>query len=253
MSSLLFMFGLPGLILMIGMAIALCVHAVRTGQNTIWLWVILLFPPIGGIVYIIAVLLPQLMGGSTARNLGKAARETLDPGRAWRDAKAAYDLTPTVSNQMRLASASADLGRWDEAESFYAQAMQGIHEDDPALLLGRARALIELNRPAEALVLLDRLAAQGEPGRTPQATLVFARAYEALGRDAEADAAYLAAEGRIPGLEGIARHTAFLARQGRREEALAMLAEIDKRAQRANAHFRKEARAWRDFAARAIG
>ncbi len=31
-----------------------------------------------------------------------------------------------------------------------------------------------------------------------------------------------------------------------------MLAEIDKRLERANPHFRKEGRAWRDFAAQAI-
>jgi hypothetical protein len=74
-----------------------------------------------------------------------------------------------------------------------------------------------------------------------------------LGRDAEADAAYAGAEGRIPGLEGIARHAAFMARSGRLGEAREALAEIDRRMQRANPHFRKEARAWRDFAARAIG
>ena len=67
------------------------------------------------------------------------------------------------------------------------------------------------------------------------------------------EAAYLDAEDRIPGLEGIARHAAFLVRTGRKDEARSALAEIDKRMSRANPHFRKEARAWRDFAASAIG
>lgn len=253
MSMMLGLFGLPGLILLLIVEVAMCVHVVRSGQNTIWLWVILLFQPLGALIYLIAILAPQWAGGPAARKLGQTARDTLDPGREWREAKAAHDLTPTVSNQMRLAAASAGLGRWDEAEALYGQALQGIHAEDPALLLGRARALIELGRHAEALGLLDKLAAQGEPGRTPQAMLAFARAYEGLGRDQDADAAYVSAEGRLPGLEGIARHAAFLARQGRRAEALEMLADIDKRTSRANAHFRREARAWRDFAARAIG
>lgn len=253
MTSMLFMFGLPGLIVMVGIAVALAVHVVRTGQNTIWLWVILIFQPIGGLVYFVAILLPQLMGGTTARKVGQAARETLDPGRDYREAEEAHDLTPTVHNQMRLAAAAAELGRWAEAEGLYANALQGVHADDPALLLGRARALLELQRPADALEVLNRLALQGEPGRTAQATLAFARAYDGLGRDAEADAAYAAAEGRIPGLEGIARHAGFMARVGRLGEAREALAEIDRRMQRANPHFRREARAWRDFAARAIG
>lgn len=253
MSGLISMFGLPGLLLSLVVAVGLCVHAVRTHQDTFWLWVILIFQPLGGLVYICAIILPGLFGGATARKLSRATRETLDPGRDYREAKAAHELTPTVHNQMRLAAASAELGRWDEAEALYGQALQGVHEDDPALLLGRARALIELGRPGDALVFLERLLAQGEVGRAPQATLAFARAYEGLGRNEEADEAYRAAEGRIPGLEGMARHTAFLARTGRRAEAQAMLAEIDKRVSRANSHFRKEARAWRDFAARAFG
>jgi hypothetical protein len=247
------MFGWPGLILSLVLAVGLCVHVVRTNQNTIWLWVILIFQPLGALIYLFAVILPPLFAGPGARKLGKAARETLDPGRAYREAKAAYDLTPTVHNQMRLAAAAGDMGRWDEAEALYAQSLHGVHEDDPALLLGRARALLELNRPQEALACLDRLTAQGEAGRTPQAVLAFARAYEALGRNAEADAAYLSAEGRIPGLEGIARHTAFLARTGRVAEARESLAEMDNRIARANPHFRREARAWRDFAGRGLG
>lgn len=253
MSYAIAMFGLPGLLIYVALLVGLCVHAVRSGQDTFWLWIILLLQPIGALVYVVIIILPRLFGGTTARRVSKAARETLDPGRDYREAKAAYDLTPTVQNQMRLAHASGALGRWDEAEALYGEALQGIHEDDPALLMGRARALIELDRPAEALGFLDRLAAQGEPGRSPQATLAFARAYEALGRNEEADAAYLSAEGRVPGLEGMARHAAFLAKAGRRAEAQAMLAEMDKRVSRANAHFRKEARAWRDFAARALG
>jgi hypothetical protein len=229
------------------------VNVVRSGQDSIWLWVIILLQPIGPLIYVFAILVPQWTRGTTARRMSKAARETLDPGRGYREAKAAYELTPTVHNQMRLAAAAAELGRWQEAEALYGEALQGVHEDGPALLLGRARALIELNRHAEALTELQKLTAQGDAGRSPQATLAFARAYEGLGRNAEAEAAYLDAEGRIPGLEGIARHAAFLARTGRKDEARAALAEIDKRMSRANPHFRKEARAWRDFAASAIG
>jgi hypothetical protein len=253
MSGVVSMFGLPGLILSLLVAVALCVHVVRTNQQTFWLWVILIFQPLGGLVYIAAVILPELFGGTRARRLGQAARETLDPGRSYRDAKAAHELTPTVGNQMRLAAAAAELGRWDEAEGLYGQALQGVHEDDPALLLGRARALIELGRYGEAMTPLERLTAQGEAAHTPQAVLAFARAYEGLGRTAEAGRAYLDAAARLPGLEGIARHAAFLGRTGRKAEAQSVLDEIDKRISRASPHFRKEARAWRDFAAAAIG
>ena len=251
--SLLMAFGLPGLLVIGGFLIGMCVHVVRSGREIFWIWIILVvFPPIGALVYFIAIVLPEIIRGPTARKVGRAARESLDPTRAYRDAKAAHELGPTVHNQMRLAAAAAELGRHDEAEALYAQAAQGVHADDPALLLGRAKALVELNRPAEGLELLQRLSADGKEGQTPQAVLTFARAYEALGRMDEAARSYEWAAPRLPGLEGSARQAAFLARGGRKSEAAEALAEIDRRLDRANPHFQKEGRAWRDFAAEAI-
>ena len=251
--SLLMAFGLPGLLVIGGFLIWMCIHVVRSGQQIFWIWIILVvFPPVGALVYFFAIVLPEIIRGPTARKVGRAARDTLDPTRGYRDAKAAHELTPTVHNQMRLAAAAAELGRHEEAEALYAQAAQGVHADDPALLLGRAKALIELNRPAEGLGLLQRLSADGKEGQTPQAVLTFARAYEALGRMDEAARSYDWAAPRLPGLEGVARQAAFLARTGRRGEAAEALAEIDRRLDRANPHFQREGRAWRDFAAEAI-
>ena len=251
--SFLMAFGLPGLIIIGGFLVAMCVHVVRTGRELFWIWIILIaFPPVGALVYFFAIVAPELFRSPTARKVGRAARETLDPMRIYRDAKTAYDDTPTVHNQMRLAAAAAELGRNDEAETLYRQAMQGVHEDDPALLLGRAKALVELGRPAEALSFLERLGAQGKEGETPQAQLALARTYEGLGRIDEAARAYDWTAARLPGLEGVARQAAFLARTGRRGQAQEALAEIDRRLSRANPHFLKEGRAWRDFAAQAI-
>ena len=243
---------IPGLLLSLVFSVLLCVHAVRTGKDMFWLWIILLFQPLGGLVYLVAIVIPDLFRGPTARKVGRATRETLDPMRSYRDAKAACDLAPTVHNQMRLAAAASELGRHEEAEALYRNAMQGVHADDPALLLGRARALIELGRPGEALPLLEQLRGEGKEADTPQASLAFARAYEGLGRTEDAARAYDTAVTRFPGLEAIARQAAFLARAGQRQQASELLSEIDKRLSRANPHFRKEGRVWRDLAAEAI-
>jgi len=233
-------------------SIALCVHVVRTNQAMYWLMIILMLQPLGGIVYLVAILLPSLAGGTAARRAVQNARETLDPTREYREARAATDDSPTVHNQMRLAKAAASLGQHDEAERLYAAAATGIHADDPVLLLGRATALVELGRHAEALELLDRLGQDAEKGRSPQTALTLGRAYEGLGRTAEADTAYQWAAGRLPGLEGLGRYTAFLARAGRVDEAREALTEIDRRIASANPQFRKEGRIWRDLAARAL-
>jgi hypothetical protein len=233
-------------------AVALCVHVVRTNQSFFWIWIILFVPFLGSIVYLVAIVIPELVGGTGARRLGMAAREALDPMREYRQARAAVDDTPTVHNRMRLAAAAAALGRHAEAEQLYGEAAQGIHADDPALLLGRATALVELGRTDEALELLKQLGEEEARARSPNVSLTLGRALEGLGRYAEADQAYQWAAGRMPGLEGLARYAAFLARTGRKAEAAETLAEIDRRIAKANPQFRKEGRAWRDLAAQAL-
>lgn len=238
--------------LMIALQVALCVHVVRTGQQMYWLWIIIALGPVGILVYGVAILAPDLLGGTTARRMGQAARETLDPTRAYRKAKADAEEAPTVANRMRLAQAAASLGRHDEAEAMWAEAGQGIHADDPTILLGHANALIELGRFADALPLLDKLGEDPDKGRTPAAALALGRTYEGLGRTSEAATAYEWAAQRLPGLEGMARYAGFLARSGRRPEADELMQEIERRTARTKGPFRAEARAWRDHAAQAI-
>jgi hypothetical protein len=238
--------------LSLGFSVGLCVHVLRTGREIWWLGVILFFQPAGGLIYFVAIVLPDLFGGARARSLGKAARDTLDPGREYRRAQQLMEDAPTVGNRMRLAQAAFGLGRLEEAEKLYAEAASGIHADDPALLLGRARALLELDRPGEALTLLERLYNLGDEGQTPASFLALGRAYHALGRMGDAEPFYRTAAARLPGLEGMARLARFLADTGRAGEARETLTEIDKRAARATAHFRKEAKLWRDFAAEKV-
>lgn len=235
-------------LLSIAFTIGMCVHVVRTRQDSFWLWIIIMSPPLGGLVYLAVILVPGLFRGTAARKLKAGAREALDPHRDYREARAAVDDSPTVHNRMRLAAAAMELGRFAEAEAAYREAAQGVHAEDPALQLGRARALIELGRAAEALDALQALERQGEV--SAPATLAFARAYDQLQRPDDAERAYRAAVERMPGLEAIARYAAFLRRVGRGPEAAELVAEIDRRTQRVTGPFRKEALAWRELATR---
>jgi len=234
-------------------SILLCVHVVRTGQQMYWLMIILLFQPLGGLVYLVAIIAPEFLGGAKAQKAKQAARQALDPQREYREAGKAAEDAPTVTNRTRLAVAATGLGKHAEAERLYAEALQGLYADDPQLLLGRANALLELDRAAEALPLLESLSAQSPAARTPNVALAMGRAYHALGRQAEADTALRWAAAHLPGFEGMARYAVFLAQTGRKDEAREALVEIDKRLAKTHSHFRKEARGWRDLAATAVG
>lgn len=229
------------------------IHAVRSGQQMYWLWILVIAPVLGPLIYFFAVLVPEFAGGRTARGVSQAARQALDPERDYRRTKQALDETPTIGNRMRFAQAAEGLGRWEEAEAQWAQCIEGPWAEDPTVLMGNARSLIELGRYDEALKRLEQLKALGREGETPQAALAFARAYEGLGRNEEADGAYRFAADRVPGLEAGGRYTAFLAKIGRRADAELGMAELDRRLQKIAPPLRPEARIWRDMAAKALG
>jgi hypothetical protein len=229
------------------------IHVVRTGREMYWLWLFTIAPLLAPAFYFFAVLLPEMMGGRTGRALGKAARNAIDPERDYRSAMRALDDTPTVGNRMKLAQAAAALGRWSDAEAQWALCIDGYYADDPIILLGHANALLELQRWDEALKRLEQLKALGREGETPAVALAFARAYEGLGRNAEADDAYRFAADRVPGLEAGARYVAFMAKTGRREDAEIGFAEIERRLAKIAGPLRGEARIWRDMAAKALG
>jgi hypothetical protein len=228
------------------------IHAVRSGQQMYWLWILVIAPLLGPLIYFFAVLVPEFAGGRAARGVTRAAQQALDPERELRLAKQALDDTPTLGNRMRLAQAAERLGRWQEAETQWAQCVEGPWAEDPAVLMGHARTLIELGRFDEALQRLEQLKKLGREGETPQATLAFARVYEGLGRNDDADAAYRACVDRVPGLEAGGRYVAYLAKVGRKADAELGLAEIDRRLQKIAPPLRGEARQWRDLAAGAL-
>ena len=229
------------------------IHVVRTGREMFWLWLFVIGPLIAPAFYFFAVLVPEWTGGSRGRSVGKAARQALDPERDYRNALRTLEDTPTVGARMKVAHAAAALGRWSDAEAQWALSADGAWAYDPAILMGHALSLLELGRYADALGRLEKMKALGAEGKTPTVALAFARAYEGLGRNEDADDAYRFAADRVPGLESGGRYVAFMAKTGRREDAEIGFAEIERRLSKIAPPLRPEARVWRDLAAKALG
>jgi hypothetical protein len=242
-----------GLLITYGPSILCAVHIVRTGRPFFWLFIVMIFPGLGPLIYVIVEIVPGLLGGPTARKMGRAAREALDPEREYRQARQALEDAETVGNKMRLAQAASGLGRWAEAESLWAQCLVGPFKDDPVGILGHANTLLELGRYEDALARLEELHAIEKATETGPAALAFARAYEGVGRLQEAEGPYRFAADRVPGLEAAARYVAYLAKTGRKQDALIGFDEIERRFNKIARPLQRLERPWRDLAARAVG
>ena len=57
----------------------LIIHCIKTGRNTIWIWVLALLSFVGVIAYVVVELLPELLGSRTARRSVLNMNKALDP------------------------------------------------------------------------------------------------------------------------------------------------------------------------------
>jgi hypothetical protein len=220
-------------------ALFFAIHAVRERREMVWLFVLFAFPLLGSIVYFVAVFLPSSRLQHSAHMAGRALQASLDPGREVRDAQRAFELTPTAHNQIRLANALLGAGQAARAVEHYEAGLQGPFARDAELRLGAARAHLANGQAANAIALLEALAA-GQPGFRPeQLGLLLGQAYAAAGRQDEAGSQFAHAAQRFGSLEARAELAIWALANGKPALAEPELQEIERTRKHMPGHARK--------------
>lgn len=235
---------MPFGLLEIGLQIALAIHAARTGRMQPWLWIILFIPGIGSLLYVVIELLPEFMGGRTGRRLSSGVVKAVSPTRTYRALARQAEIAPTVHNKLRLAEEALALNRADEAVQLYESCATGLHETDPGIRLGLARARFAAGDCSGTIAELDRLRADTPEHRTAEGHLLYARALDGAGRTGDALAEYRTLVGYAPGEEARCRYAELLDRTGAPEEARAQYAEIVRRVDLQGSAYRRMQRDW---------
>jgi len=163
-------------------ALFFAIHAVRSGQPIYWLFILFSFPLLGSIVYFIVVYLPNSRLHTGARRAVAVAARALDPTRELREARAAFDFTPTAQNQMRLAAALLASGAPQEAAANYEACLKGPFASDPEIKFCAARANLDSGNFPRAAVLLQEIRAADAGFRAEAVQLLLARALAGAGR-----------------------------------------------------------------------
>jgi hypothetical protein len=225
--------------------IALVAHAMKTGRDRLWIWVLILAPVVGCVAYALIELLPELLGARRVRALEDKAKKALNPSGELRAAEAALDMTDTIDNRLRYARALIAQGKDAEALTVLTQAAAGPHGEDPKLLLDIAEAAFNLGEAERCLDALNRArAADPEVANSSSRHLLYARALEAAGRINEARSEYRSLVGYFPGEEARCRYAELLARQGDADGARALYQEILSREGRAKRDYRRDQQPW---------
>jgi len=235
---------MPILILSVIVQIALIIHVVRTGRPTYWVFIILIAPGIGSLAYAIVELLPELSGNYRARSAVRGVRKTLDPGGDLRRRQKEHKLSGSVDATRHLAGEFMDNGRYDEAIVLYQEALTGLYEHDPDLLLGLATAQFGNEKFEDTRETLDTLIETNPDFRSSDGHLLYARSVEACGDNDKAREEYAAVAAYYAGAEARVRYGRFLETQGDNEVALAEYEEIITAADLAPRHYRRAQKTW---------
>ena len=131
----------PLLLISYAVQALLVVHCFKTGRNSMWIWVLMLLPGAGPLAYLVVEILPDLFRSRGAARAARGVRRAIDPGRDLRRLEAEARRTGDVASNQRYADELVNQGRSDEAIKVYRQALRGLYEHDPNLLLGLARAV----------------------------------------------------------------------------------------------------------------
>ncbi|GAB2842690.1 tetratricopeptide repeat protein [Pseudoduganella ginsengisoli] len=227
-----------GLGIHILIALLFAVHVVRTHQQLYWLLILFSFPMLGSIVYFFAIYLPNSRLEHGARKAVAAAARTLDPGRELREAQAAFELTPTAQNQMRLAYAQLDAGNAQEAAGTFESCLNGVFGADLEVRRGAARANLACGRVDAAVAHLDFIRRADPNFRAEETAILRAQALGAAGRIADAKAAFAEALERFNSFAVRAEYIIWARSAGEQALADSLRPELEKTMQYWNRHTR---------------
>ena len=238
------------LILSILIQVILIVHVIKTGRNQIWIWVLALLSIPGAIAYIVVELLPDVFRSRTAQRTARGIKKAMDPTADLRRYENEARVTGNVAAKQRYAEELTRQERYDDAIAQYKQALTGLYEHDPNLMLGVARAQFGKGDAGSARATLDELIRMNPDFKSPEGHLLYARSLEEEGNIDKAIEEYRVLASSYPGAEAAVRYAQLLNSQGRSDEARKVARDLLEQARIAPAHYRKAQKSWLDAAQR---
>ena len=133
----------------------LIVHIIKNHKPFLWLWLIVFLPYIGGIVYIIMEIIPDLISSGSVEKMGRALADTVNPTRKLSELESLVKRQDTVANRTNLADCYVEAERYQEALSLYNSCLTGPYSDDKDLLLKKIRAVYLWGKIDQAKELME--------------------------------------------------------------------------------------------------
>lgn len=210
-------------------AVFFAVHVLRSGQSKYWLLLLFFFPLLGSAIYFFAVYYPNdYRMQRQSQKVVTAAEHLLDPGRELREARQAWQQTPTAQNLLRLAHAQLQAGEYAQAAQSYSDCLQGPFANDVDIQLGAARAYVLSGQPTQALQYLELLEQEQQGVRAEEVAILLAQALSANGQQDAARNQFEEAIARFGSFQAYAEYAIWAAQSGDIQTAQQLQGDIER-------------------------
>jgi hypothetical protein len=194
-------------------------HALRTGRDQKWIWIIILAPVVGCLAYYFMEVFPHSREERQLRRRIHDIAKALNPDGELKRRAEDVATTASVDNRASLADECLEKGMFDEAIRLYESCLEGPHANDARILFSCARAYFYNGNHRQAEEILRRLEKAHPRFRREETQLLEARVFDALGETDRAIAIYAKLRDQYVGFEAKYRYAALLKRLGREREA----------------------------------
>ncbi|MEZ0260662.1 MAG: tetratricopeptide repeat protein [Alphaproteobacteria bacterium] len=224
-------------------------HVHRTGRNMNWIFLILMLPGMGCLIYFLVEVLPEVVRGPVGHKAQRKFRLWRDPDKEFRETKYAFDTAPTIANRIKLAQLLTAQRNYDAVIALLEPALADHFKDDVLLLEGLAYAYYDKGDYKNTLAYIQKIYDRDD-GSAPQdyIKLLRARAYIGLGELETAKAHLLHLTLTFTGEEARIALAQLHERMGEAAEARAVYQDIVTRSKHSPAHYQRYEREWIEMA-----
>jgi hypothetical protein len=202
---------------------AFCIiHSFRRGTQQKWLWMLIVLPIIGSLVYIYQ----EILTNRHAVRIPKVdVGAVLNPGIKLKRLEDELRFTDTFANKVKLADAYLEAGFTDKAIELYKSSLTGAFDENEHVIAQLIIAYCQQERYTEVIPLAKKIYKLQQFPRS-KAHMCYAMALEHTGQVEMAENEFKAMKGRYSYFEPRYQYGLFLVRQNRDQDAYQIFADI---------------------------
>lgn len=201
--------------IVIGLQVICVLHALRRNTHQKWIWIIVLLPVIGALIYIFT----EMFNRRQVQNVQSGLTNVLNPGGRISKLEERLRFSDTFNNRIELADAYLATGQTDKAVKLYTMSLTGAFTENEHVRGQLALAYFEQKRYEEVVQIAAKIISLPQFVRS-RVHLLYALSLAYCGQEEKAEKEFKLMNGQFANYEARYNYGIFLQKAGREEESI---------------------------------